>query len=145
MGRVVSADDFFMKDGVYRHVIAKLAEAHAACFLGFFQGVQEGATKVAIMSGVPGSGKSHHAKRLASEGWLVVDNTSTEAFEISPYILCAQAFGIKVIKIFRVNCDPAKAFGRQTHGVPENVHKRLAEAFNQRSVMPWWSVEEIQN
>lgn len=143
MHNIFSADHFFIEDGKYNFVPAKLPDAHRACFRGFVGRVKAG-DKVAIMSGVPGGGKSFHAERLAGEGYVVVDNTNLSAWEISPYVLAAESAGATVT-IFRVACDPAKAFARQSHGVPAVAHERMAQAFAKRDVLPWWNVVEVQN
>lgn len=141
--RIVSADHYFEKFG--RFDPSRLPLAHSNCFLLFLEGLREGATKVAIMSGIPGCGKSFQARELEKAGWLVVDNTNLHAWEISPYVLCAEAHGVKTVKIVRVSCDPMKAFARQTHGVPLEAHQRMVNDFSRRDILPWWITQEISN
>src|SRR5262249_33726858 len=53
---------------------------------------------------------------------VVVDNTNLTTQEIAPYILLAQAYNATP-KIIRMECDPERAFARQTHGVPRRIER----------------------
>ena len=135
-----------------------------------------------VLSGIPGSGKSHEARRLAATGALVVsadnhpglydaqggfhvellsaahracfrqavegvqaglvvvvDNTNLSAIDAAPYVALGRAFD-REVEIVRVECDQAVAFARQTHGVPEVTHRRMAEAFAAFAAPPSWEV-----
>lgn len=119
---VVSADDHFMTaDGGYKYDPAQQSAAHASCFNRFMTMLFRDAI-----------------------GHLVVDNTNTTAWEISPYYLAAQAFGAEV-RVVRVKCDSEQAFKRQRHEVPFQTFCFLAAAFGKRDVMPWWTVDEIES
>lgn len=143
---IVSADHFFMQNAEKKYEFnpALIGEAHKFCFLNYLRGLSSGAKKVAVMVGIPGSGKSYHAERLSAEGYLVVDNTNLSAWEISPYMLAGESHGASVT-VFRVLCEPERAFARQTHGVPLAGHSRMAGSFARRDVLPWWKVVEIAN
>jgi predicted kinase len=77
---IVSADRFFYRDnGEYEFDVTKLSEAHATCFRYFID---------ALMIG---------------DELVVVDNTNTTIWEISPYVLGAQAFGYD-FEIVTIHC-----------------------------------------
>jgi len=106
---------------------------------------------------------------LASTPLVIVDNTNLSASEIAPYVLAAQAYGYDY-RVIRLDVNPEAAFARQVHGVPYAVIRdsatgkvrktytfgddnlnlgesivggfcTMVEQFNERDVMPWWSVE----
>lgn len=114
---VLSADNFFMKEGVYNFDPSKLSLAHGECFKDFITNLRNDTDLV------------------------VVDNTNTTAVEIAPYILGAQAYGYEV-EIITVMCETEDdincAAARNSHGVPLTgvmaQHKRLCG----RELMPWW-------
>lgn len=99
-GFVVSADDYFMVDGVYRFDPSKLGEAHIACMRNFLY---------ACGVDMP---------------LIAVDNTNTTLMELNPYRLVALAHGYEV-EVHRVICNPEVAFKRGTHNVPLNTIKRM--------------------
>lgn len=68
-GVIVSADDYFVRDGAYRFNPARLSSAHATCFARYLGALDDGHPLV------------------------IVDNTNTTAVEIAPYVLAAQAKG----------------------------------------------------
>lgn len=129
-GLVVSADDYFMRhDGTYRFNLDGLPYAHAECFEKF-------------------------QKALGEKRTVIVDNTNLSAWQISPYVLAANAAGLGLrhevnypgghdVQIVRLACDPVVAFKRQTHGVPEQGFKRMVEDYLKSDVLPWWSVYEL--
>lgn len=144
MAWIVSADDLFTQpDGRYTFDPKFLPLAHQRCFREFLHHLQHNpeVSRVVIMSGIPGSGKSYHAMRRPTDA-LVVDNTNLNAWEISPYVLAAEARGLPVA-IIRVACAPTLAFERQRHGVSAEAHARMAQAFAKRDVLPWWNVIEV--
>lgn len=116
-GVILSADNFFMQEGVYNFNSAKLSLVHGECFKDFITHL-------------------HNDTPL-----VVVDNTNTTAVEIAPYILGAQAYGydVEVITVMCESNDDVRACARRnSHGVPfqgvMGQHKRLQE----RQLMPWW-------
>lgn len=116
----VSADSFFMKDGVYTFEASKLPEAHGKCFHDFITNMR-------------------HLTNL-----IVVDNTNTTNEEIAPYMLGAQAFGyeaeIMTIRLSLDNLDDTieRLAKRNKHGVSGQAifaqHVRLRD----RQLLPWW-------
>ncbi len=115
---IVSADDHFMRDGVYRFDPAMAGRAHQACWREFYGAVSRDVDLV------------------------LVDNTNLTAAEIAPYVLPAEVKGYTV-KVLRVGCDPATAYARQTHGVPSVAFGRMLALWEKRDVMPWWDVEDL--
>ena len=113
----VSADAHFMVDGEYRFDPSQLSDAHAGCLMAFLACLSNGRD-------------------------VAVDNTNTTAIEVAPYYALALAFGADV-EIVRLECDPAVAAKRTTHGVPEAavhaMHRRL-RAFEGA---PWWTVRTV--
>lgn len=112
---IVSADDFFMVDGEYRFDPEDLSLAHASCF-------------------------SDAITRLETCRDVVIDNTNTSVWEISPYVLLAQAYEAQ-IEIIRVDCDPAVAAARNTHGVP--LSTVFAMAARMETLLPFWPAEKV--
>jgi predicted kinase len=120
--KIVSADDFFMQSGEYKHDGARLSEAHQACWLAFYE---------AVLQGLP---------------MIVVDNTNTTVFEISPYVLPAEAHRYEV-KILTLTCDLAIAAARNVHGVPLQSVERMAKRLDEQTpLMPSrWDHEIISS
>src|SRR5690606_33271326 len=91
---IVSADSYFMRDGVYQFDPKKLSDAHGACCYDFIN-------QLALQTPL-----------------VVVDNTNTTAVEIAPYILIAQAYHYDV-EIITVMCesedDVKAAAARNSH------------------------------
>lgn len=114
---VVSADHYFMQDGVYRFDAAKLPAAHDACLRAFTKVMKYGATRV-----------------------LVVDNTNTKVFEIAPYYRLAEAYGHDVEIIWIV--APAEVCkARNTHGVPDATIDAMVNGVE--ALPPWWKVRVV--
>jgi len=101
---IVSADDYFLHNGRYEFVPSKLGEAHAFCMRSFIDAIHNN-----VVDNV------------------IVDNTNIRQWEIHPYYLVAQAYGLPV-EIVTVNCNAEKAFGRNQHGVPLAAIQRMAVA-----------------
>ncbi|RMG22280.1 MAG: ATP-binding protein [Armatimonadetes bacterium] len=96
----------------------RLPEAHQWCLMSYLSALQD-----------PKAGRI-----------IVVDNTNTTAVEIAPYYALAEALGATPL-IVRVDCDPAVAFARQTHGVPLRAHEAMWERWSDTSAYaPWWKV-----
>ncbi len=112
----VSADHHFTdSDGVYKFVPSELGDAHKECLQDFLKLLQSYDANV-----------------------VVVDNTNLTAMEIAPYYRLAEVFDYEV-EIVTVQCDPAVAFIRNIHGVPEATHKRMAETLANEKLPPWWN------
>ena len=110
---VVSADKFFETRAFDPSL---LGVAHAACF-------------------------AHFLMMINSQD-VVVDNTNLHAWEISPYMLGAAAFGVPA-KIVRVNCNLYTAMARQIHDVPSETVRQMHVKFLLRDVLPFWDIEEV--
>lgn len=115
---ICSADDFFMKDGVYKFDGVKIGMAHAECFSKFMRNIE-------------------NTLPIAK---IVIDNTNTQLWEMAPYRAVAHYFGHGV-RIIRMACDPEIAASRCVHGVPNgavmNMHSRMED------VPSFWGGEEI--
>lgn len=112
---IVSADDHFMKDGEYIFNPAELPEAHRKCFMNCDD-------------------------YLDAEFDVIVDNTNTSLWEISPYMMLAQKHRASV-EIVRVDCDPKVAAARNTHGVPEGAVHAMAKRME--PLLPFWPKEMV--
>ena len=93
-----SADDYFMRDGVYQFDWKKLGDAHGTCLRGFVMNLVSGRTS-------------------PFDEVLVVDNTNLTMQELLPYVQLSKAFKVP-FEIVTVMCDPALAAARNVHGVP---------------------------
>lgn len=116
---VCSADNFFIKDGVYQFDISKIGEAHKQCFSTYYEVCH----------------RTHNND-------VIVDNTNIEAWEISPYIALANLLEKEYI-ILNFICDQQIAFNRQQHGVPEKNHKRMFER-HAKATLPKWNKQDIK-
>ena len=113
-GHIVSADDYYMRDGVYRFDPSLLSKAHAYCFRRFIDIVSSTLTMN-----------------------VIVDNTNTTAVEMAPYMLGASAYGYEP-HYWRISCDPRKAAARNIHGVPEQVVDAQYQRMMSDNLAPWW-------
>lgn len=113
---VVSADNFFLQDGIYRFDPSKLGQAHQQCLRDY---------------------TGHVVARHS----VLVDNTNITTTEIAPYVSLAEAFGLSV-KIINLHSSlsPADLARRNVHGVPENViANRIAVMVEEeKRFLPWW-------
>lgn len=115
---IVSADDYYIgKDGVYRYIADEIGLAHKQCKDKF---------EYALDSGVP---------------LVIVDNTNLRASDADFYFEMARKKGYSA-RMIRVNCDPADAFMRQRHNVPESVFTKMVSQWEKRDVRPEWEVED---
>ena len=102
---IVSADFYFMRDGVYTFDPQKLEENHAKCFRAFMEAL------------------------LKSEEWIIVDNTNICAWEYSPYVLAAEAYGYAV-ELVTFECSVEVSLSRKDAVPPEKLRatsQRLEE------------------
>jgi predicted kinase len=112
---ILSADDYFMVDGVYRYDEAKLTQAHGDCLRRFIRECQSG---------------GHN---------LVIDNTNTKPTDIAPYHAIATAYGYEV-DILVIEADPEVAFRRNIHGVPLEMCRVMASRLKGLAVPSWWHI-----
>lgn len=112
--RVVSADDYFMENGIYRYNPSKLDRAHGSCMRRFILALAEGLS-------------------------VVVDNTNITNLEVAPYIAVAQAYEASV-RIHVFDTPIQVCIQRCTHGVAphriEAMGRKLKEEL--RRVPPYW-------
>lgn len=94
---VFSADAHHMVDGVYRFDPARAAEAHGKCLREY----------------------ARLTLRYAN-ATIIVDNTNTSPWELSPYVQLAIATGVPYeVRFFP--CDLQTAIERNIHNVPHSV------------------------
>ena len=117
--RVVSTDYEFTVNGQYQFDASKLSSAHAKCYWRFIQAIKAGDADV-----------------------VIVDNTNSSAWEISPYVLGAQAFQYKP-EIHELECDPEVAASRNIHGVPRETILKMAERMKE-PLPPFWERRAIR-
>lgn len=112
---VVSADAYFVRDGIYQFNPAKLPQAHAACLRVFVQALQ------------------------GCVGQVVVDNTNTTVAEVAPYAALALAYGYE-LEVVNLQVNPAVAAARNVHGVPAASVEAMAQrlAVETPRLPPWW-------
>jgi predicted kinase len=93
---VVSADDFFMRDGVYAFDPKLLGQAHAWC-------------------------QQTTENLLRQRHMAVVANTFTQAWEIVPYAQMASQYGVRLVIVdcFDGGLSNRELAQRNEHGVPE--------------------------
>lgn len=103
---VCSADHYFTDpvSGEYHFNPDGLGEAHASCMRAFIAALRDART---------------------IDDVVIVDNTNITIDQMSPYYLVARAYGVPV-EIVRVQCDPAIAADRNSHGVPRETVLRMA-------------------
>jgi predicted kinase len=108
---IVSADDFFMVNGVYRFDPSRLPTAHLECYKRFCYG-------------------------LTKERDVIVDNTNTTAWEVAAYYQFAIAAGATV-EVVRFYYDPVLAHARNIHGVPFKQVLTMHQKLLTEQLPPW--------
>jgi predicted ABC-type ATPase len=99
-GVIVSADQFFMKNGVYTFDPTQLSQAHNYCFHRFLESVED------------------------NINLIIVDNTNQSNWEYRNYVKVAKMLGYEVNF---VSCQPKQleevkeCIRRSTHGVPGHI------------------------
>jgi hypothetical protein len=126
MDAIVSADKYMVnEDGDYRFDVGRISECHERCFATFAMCL-------------------HSPIELGVEA-IIVDNTNTTLWEVSPYVLAAGAaaynraslpFRCNVI-VAQVNSLAGDAFSRNVHGVPMLQIDRMSRRFE--LPMPYWN------
>lgn len=116
--KVVSADHFFMEDGVYRFDCTKLDQAHQKCMRDFLTAVQAGEN-------------------------IVVDNTNINLEDISPYVAVGAAMGYDV-EIVQINVDVNLAASRNVHNVPPEKVNAMNFNLNRIRLPKRWKVTHIE-
>lgn len=110
---ICSADNFFERLGHFDPT--KLGEAHGECLRLYTESVQ------------------------ANVPCIIVDNTNTTLWEISPYVALAQAYG-REFYIIEIETDlsAAELAARNVHGVPEAGIEAMKKRISENSLLPWW-------
>lgn len=117
---VVSADDYFTRDGVYTFDPAKLGEAHKNCLRRF----------LAFLRTAP------------HDSTLVVDNTNTHAHEIAAYYRLAECYAesVEIVHIRPGLASWYNAAARNVHGVPVDL---VARMYVEAETLPAWWKETV--
>lgn len=115
---IVSADDFFMREGKYVFEPARIGEAHATCFRDFHAAVVES--------------DIHY-------GSVIVDNTNVGAYEVAPYWTLAASMSRDVrIEIVEMVVPLEVCFARNGHNVPEEVILSMYRKLHSETLPHWW-------
>jgi predicted kinase len=120
---ICCADDFFVdKQGVYIFDSSKLGSAHNRCLRKFAKCL---------------------VQNQENEGLLIVSNTNTTTQEMLPYVKLAQAFEVP-FEVITINCDPALAAVRNSHGVPTHKVYEMDKRLKSASIPKDWNHTVIQ-
>lgn len=95
---ICSADHHQMVDGKYEYKPENAINAHKTCYLDFLK----------------------FCRDPAGTEILVVDNTNTSLWELSPFYRLAEALDLPV-KVVRCLCSFETARARSVHGVPDST------------------------
>jgi hypothetical protein len=124
-----SADQHFMLNGVYKFDAKELGQAHANCFYRFI-------------------GYMLDSKRSLP---VVVDNTNCSTWEISPYVLGAQAFGAEVeivTFVLKPTIEPLAILQKlaecNAHGVGFDTIVGQWSRLKERVLPQFWKNTEIE-
>lgn len=121
---IVSADDYFMRDGVYTFSPSLLPAAHGKCLRDFVEVVS---TPACFHDSLP----KH----------LVVNNTNLSTEELAPYVALASAYGFP-IELVTIHVEPHIAAARSLHVNAINVLKSMHDRLMARKLPPFWSVKQ---
>lgn len=126
---IISADNYFMRDGVYRFDPSQLHTAHNECLRAYAEYVTRGNS--------PG-------REIES---LIVDNTNLSVAEIAPYYALALAYGHRDVAVYNVNrrATADECYARNAHGVSLDTFCRMANTFadNHHRFPPWWATADV--
>jgi len=158
---IISADDYFMKDGKYNFDPRLLSEAHNHCFKTFVNRFDHnynyGISEVIIMRGISGSGKSRYTEQYYAKYCfdmipktdyplpIIIDNTNLEAWEIAPYIAYANMKKVPytIVEIVVYEQDLARIADRNQHSVPYVSIQKQYEKYMKSNLPPFWNVKPI--
>lgn len=120
---VVSADNYFLRGGVYRFDPSMLGEAHATCMRGFIEAAKD-------------------ASERDIDGTLIVDNTNTTIAEIAPYVAVGTAYGhdVTIVTFPVTDAELPAVAARNLHGVPPEAVRAMRDraAATWAALPPWW-------
>lgn len=114
---VVSADDYFMKEGIYQFDAEKLGEAHSFCIRRFIE-----LTRIVYPT-------------------IMVNNTNLTSEEIAPYYAIGKAYGYEV-ELVTLYCRPKVAADRNIHGVSLETCIGMLSRLNMRVIPPYWELNQ---
>lgn len=106
---VCSADHFFLdSNGEYHFNPKMIGDAHAAC--------------------------KEKAQKFMNAGvdLVIIDNTNTQYWEYQPYLTMAETYNyeVEIVKVGGILPENVELYAqRNTHGVPKEAIKRMAERF----------------
>lgn len=126
VAQVVSADDYFMRDGVYTFSPSQLPAAHGKCLRDFVEVVS---TPLSFHDTLPRN--------------LVVNNTNLTTEELAPYVALASAYGYP-IELVTIHVEPHIAAARSLHVNAIHVLKSMHDRLMARKLPPFWSVKQIE-
>ena len=112
------ADDYFIKDGVYQYDAARLREAHTLCELRVLQ-------------------------NMIHDVSVVVHNTFTREWEMSPYLQAAEVLGqdAGVFSLFDSGMTDLELANNNSHGVGVDTISKMRDRWEphstEREVTPW--------
>lgn len=112
---ILSAADFFTRDGVWRWNASLISESHRYCMRKFYRAI------------------------AAGEPLIVVDNTNIYAHELTPYSQLAQSLDYTV-EILRVHAPAEVAWARNIHHVPLDKIKKQEREMEK---LPFWLTERF--
>ena len=115
---VFSADHFFMVDGEYKFDPKNIGQAHASCFRTYLEFLYD----MDIME-LP--------------EYVVIDNTNISAYEMSPYIQAANAYGLDHM-ITTLWYNPTLAAQRNIHGVPSHTIFAMYQRLLKEELPTFW-------
>ncbi len=118
--QIISADDFFMRRGVYNFDPSLLSEAHGSCIRKAVAGIMRRAD-------------------------LVIDNTNCRVSEIAPYYALGDAYDYEVEIVCHMpnpitydGLTAKRLADRSRHGVPSSTIENMLHTINSEQLPPWW-------
>jgi hypothetical protein len=124
VAQVCSADDYFMRNGVYTFAPHLLPNAHAKCLRDFTEVVT---TPFSWRDTLPYN--------------LVVNNTNLTTEELAPYVALAAAYGFPV-ELVTVCCEPHIAAARSHHVNSLPIVRAMHDRLQARKLPSFWKIKE---
>jgi len=116
---ICTADDYFMKDGVYKFDRNKLGEAHQACYQKFFVEITKGTDLI------------------------IVANTNTTTKELVNYVGICEDAGVP-FEIITISCPLELAIQRNIHSVPKKTIVRQYDNLIRAKFPSNWAHKTIE-
>jgi tRNA uridine 5-carbamoylmethylation protein Kti12 len=117
---IVSADKYFLRDGVYKFEPALLPDAHAACLRAF----------VGLVSCYPND-----------DLLIIVDNTNISNWERAPYMALGHAYGHGTTLVI-IKTPIEVCLAKNIHGVSEDTIVGMKARFEQPP--RHWKYEKVK-